>query len=182
MIWEVGCSVGVWNDLPTPATSATGNGNSWNPCCHRANRAGGLSPTLVGRSSTPYATFCAPAAPGECCPTTRRPGALSSTTAAPGVATERGNGPTTPCTQHCDRPSAVVIHSQSVKTTEKGAQGQRRWQTGDRAQATHSGGYPGTAAGGGGAFRRYTGPSASSGGTAPGCSLPGCWAGFPGYR
>ena len=165
MILGVGCSVGVWNELSTPATSATGNGNFWNPCCHRPNRADGLSPTPGGRSSTPSATFCAPAAPGECCPTTCRPGASSSTTSAPGVATELGNGPTTPCTPRCDKlraakpvPARRSSTANRSRPRKKGAQRVRRRQTGERAQAAHRGGYPGTAAGSGGAPRRCTGP------------------------
>ena len=99
----VGRSVGVWNDQLIPATSATENGNCGNPCYLRPSRAGGRSPTRDGRSSTPSATCCAPAAPGGCCPMTCRRGALCSITSAPGVGTELGSGPTTRCTPCCGR-------------------------------------------------------------------------------
>ncbi len=99
----VGRSVGVWNDQLIPATSATENGNCWNPCYLRPSRVVGRSPTRDGRSSTPSATCCAPAAPGGCGPMTCRRGALCSITSAPGVGTELGSGPATRCTPCCGR-------------------------------------------------------------------------------
>jgi len=55
-------------------------------------------------------------------------------------------------------PSAAIIDSQSVKTSEKRAQRLRRWQTGNRTQATHRGGHHGLAAGRGGSRRQHSGP------------------------
>ena len=118
----------------------------------RPNRADGLSSTPGGRSSTPSATFCAPAAPGECCPTTCRPGASSSTTSAPGVATELGNGPTTPCTPRCDKLRAAkpvpARRSSTASRSRPRKKGAQRDDAGKRVsgRAAHRGGYPGTAA------------------------------------
>ena len=53
-------------------------------------------------------------------------------------------------------PSAAIIDSQSVKTTEKGAQRLRRWQKGNRTQTAHRGGHHGFTAGGGGSCRRHS--------------------------
>ena len=105
-VCRVGRSLGAWNDLLIPATSATASGNCWNRCCHRPNRAVDPSPTPGGRSSTPSATYCALAAPGlpeADCLMTCHPGASSSITSAPGVVMAPGNEPMTHCMLRCDR-------------------------------------------------------------------------------
>src|SRR5712692_3553664 len=56
-------------------------------------------------------------------------------------------------------PSAAIIDSQSVKTTERGAARLGRWQEGERPQAPHRGRYAGLPARRPGPPGRYSGPA-----------------------
>ena len=68
---------------------------------------------------------------------------------------------------------AAIIDSQSVKTTEKGGPEATTRVKGEGTQTPHRGGYPGTAAGGGGASGRHSGPGRRAAGlTAFGGPLP----------
>ena len=70
---------------------------------------------------------CGPAAPGGCCPLTCRPGRPSPTTAAPGGNRGGGNRSMPPSALRSGsaragaHPSAAILDSQSVKTTQRGA-------------------------------------------------------------
>ncbi len=100
---------------------------------------------------------CATAAPGGPCPMTFLRGSRSGATAAEGGGTARGNASMMRCAHGSaggpggKPPSAAIVDSQSVQTTEKGDPRLRCRPTVERAHTAHAREHHGAAAGGDGA-------------------------------
>ena len=103
------------------------NGRSWSRFCRRHARAGASASGRCARSSTRSSTFCVAASPGGCCPRASR----RLSTVYRWFARFRDDGTWETINHHLvmrDRervgreasPTAAVIDSQSVKTTESG--------------------------------------------------------------
>ena len=140
------------------------SGGSWNPWFRRSSRAVAQPSIPAGRWWMPSGTCCAPAVPGGCCPTN-----WSTTFLGLAAGWHLAGGPRRPAFQGsqvwASQTQSLLSLPKSHRQPERSRV--RRGQKGEGPQTAYRGGYPGPAAGGGGAPGRRARPGRSQAGVEP---------------